>query len=864
MPTRLLLVLAGLTTLTGATLAAIPAPPPPEVYDVRVRYRIDAFRRERVAQYFEMMRYLQAQGFRRDPDEDVSETEPEDVAHVVLRGTVPAKKARLLLGERHVKSLVLTPQGAMLPAMNELVRVDLQLATGLPPDRQRLLHEQTAEVLASINFRGGISYDHRAYTRLLGSIPAGQLDALSSDLRKLPAGARQPAPFASTWPVHIAEVLPGMALPGPRLRPAPVPPAHAKLSPDLREVLADAARAGAPQRLEAVLAQAPPEDDRTWVTRIAGGLPGVTIEGAIGPVVTVLAPPAAAPSLAAREGVLGMRLPRVARPGSQAPGGPDEAWKPLLDRSGLARLHDLKHRGKGQRVAIVDTDFAGWQALVGKQLPAVTRLIDLTTERNRDLLPDPTPGPGPGPGTRRAVTLMRAAPEAELTLVRVDPAAPYLVYQAARAINGEDYSSINLNNRLRDLEDQRRALDLRREALLEGRRLALESFELEGEGAKRRQDYQKKQAEFDRDFKAYSERLNRYFEYRTAVRALKGIRLVASGLVWDEGFAADGTSTLTRYFDDRPFRGALWFQAAGDARGQSWTGPFRDADDNGVIDFAPADAPLPPGLWTQELNLLGWRTPRGVAGPNLPDGARLRIALQWREVHEPLYQRIGEDPYREPLFRPRLIVLYQPDPEGKARPADDLEVIPQAAGPPVRLAQTPTGATYEIVVEMIAFKAGRYAVRLEGRAPTSTLPRGEATLPAAARRGEVQLRLFLTTLQGPGRAVWQSHVTDGGSVGMPADARSAVTVGAADNGGNRQIYSAGGAPLGMDLLEKPDLLTFDGGAGTADAAAFAAGLAAAARSAAGSLAGGLPLLPPKPGGLLRVPDDWPRTADRPP
>jgi hypothetical protein len=633
-----------------------------------------------------------------------------------------------------------------------------------------------------------------------------------------------------------------------------VPPGQEKLTADLREVLADEAKAKEPRQLEVILANTPTEDDRVWRRVLGNAAPGLVLEGKVGPVVTVRVSPSQAPALAALDEVAAIRLPRVAPPAPQAPGGSAETWKPLLDSSGVARLHDLKHRGRGTRVAVIDSDFAGWQGLVGKELPASTRLVDLTMERNRDLRPDPfTTKEGLGAGTRRAIILSRAAPEADLTLIRIDPAAPYMLYQAARAINGDPYTSLNMDNRAANLDDDRRHLDSRRDQLLQERKEILENFDQEGEIVKRREEYRKKQAELERDDRDYYQRLRRYFDHQKEVAGLKGIRVVASALGWDEGFPADGGSTLSRYFDDRPFRAALWFQAAGDGRGQSWAGLFRDADGNGVLEFIPPGTPLPPGSWTPELNFLSWRNAKGQGAADVPAGTRLRVSLQWREAHDPRYYRVGEDPYREPLARLRLVVLSQPDPAGTTRPADDLDVIAQSVGLPQRLEHTPTSAVYEVTVEWVAPKAGRYAVRVEGRAPEGILPPSQAALPGQNRASELHLRLFVRTLEGAGRAVWADYATDAGSVAVPADARTAITVGAADGRGQRRPYSAGGPPFSLDLLVKPDMLAYDEGEGTAEAAAFAAGAAAAARSAGVEQPDCLSALQDRPGGLLRIP-----------
>jgi hypothetical protein len=861
---RPVLLLAGAFCCGGAASAAVPAPPSPETYDITIRYRINAFRKERVAQYYEMMRFLQAHGFQRDPEEEVPEDEPENPQANTLRGTIPARRVAELLAERHVKTMLLLPHGKQLPEEKaQLVRVDMRLREGFPPDVQRVLHEQTRDVLASIQFREAVGYDHRGYTRLLGAIPSDRVARLRNDLRKLPAGARQSPPFASPdpdrpeageWAVRVTEALPDVPVPSPRARPEVIPPGQEKLTQDLRAVLADAEAADTPRRLEVLLAASPPDSDRAWRRWISAGAANVVIEGRVGPLVTVLAPPAAAVGIAAREEVVAVRLPRAARPGSRMPGGNEETWRPLLKEAGVARLHDLKHKGHGTRVAVIDTDFSGWKDLVGTQLPERTRLLDLTVERNANLLADPSPGPAPGPGTRRAVVLSRAAPEADLTLIRVDPAAAYMVYQVARAINGDPYLSVSLDNRLDELDVQRRRLDERRDKLLEERKIVFESFEEEGELARRREAYLKDQAEFDRDLREHNARLQRFLRYQEDTRRLKGIRLVASALVWDEGYPANGTSTLSRYIDDRPFRAALWFQAAGDSRGQNWSGLFHDADGNGVMEFAPLDAPLPDGLWTPEVNFLAWRGGGNAQALDIPANTRLRISLQWREAHEGLYQRVGEDPYREPLARMRLVVLQQPDPAGKRQPADDLVVVKQSAGLPQRLEQTLNAATYEQTVEVEVAKAGRYAVRIEGRQPTGILPPDTPTVPAAQKAApDLRVRLFVTTLAGPGRAVWRHFTTAVGSQGMPGDARTAVTVGAADETGRPQPYSAAGPPFALDLLAKPDVHAFDDGAGTAEAAAFAAGMAAAAGLSGPSRDCFLLEWLSRPGDLLRLP-----------
>jgi hypothetical protein len=334
---------------------------------------------------------------------------------------------------------------------------------------------------------------------------------------------------------------------------------------------------------------------------------------------------------------------------------------------------------------------------------------------------------------------------------------------------------------------------------------------------------------------------------------MKGVRLVASTLVWTDGYPVDGSSALSRYFDDRPFRAALWFQAAGDSGGQAWSGVFRDEDGNGVLEFLPPRKLLPAGSWSRELNFLGWQPAKGAADMTVPANTRLRITLQWREAHDPIPLRSGDDVYREPLSKFEIVVVNQPDPDGKSRPADDLDVVATTVGQPTRLNQTLNSATYEHVLDLNVAKPGRYAVFVRGTLPNSIQAPGENSLPANRKTGEVRPRLFVQTLGGAGRAVWADFATKQAALGMPADANRVLAVGAADDEGKPRDASANGPPAGLALLKKPDVYAYDDNGGTGEAASFAAGFAASAWPVGGTLFGVLDRMHIEPGALLRVP-----------
>lgn len=427
-----------------------------------------------------------------------------------------------------------------------------------------------------------------------------------------------------------------------------------------------------------------------------------------------------------------------------------------------------------------------------------------------------------------------------------------MLEEVARAIDGEDPSrGTSMGRRFREIQSARENLGLRREELTRLRREALADLGDEGEAKKRRDDYFAKQEAFDKEAAASNGREDRFDALQASLKQLRGVRIVASGLVWADGFPVDGSSALSRYFDDKPFGAALWFQAAGDVRGQAWAGLFRDADANGVMEFLDGRAALPRRAWTKEINFLTWQPHGGPVTPETPADVRVRLTLQWREPHDCLPLRVGEDLYREPLTKLKLVVVRQHDRGGKDRPRDDVEVVAESTALPQRLNQTLNAATWEHVVELKLPRAGRYGVFVEGKVPLTTQAKGEVRLPAQKRFGELHVRLFANVLAGDGRAAWD-WATEAGSLGMPADSGRAVTVGAADADGRARPASASGPPYGLSLLAKPDVLSYEVGGGTAEAAGFAAGLAASSVAARESFATQAERSARRPGEVLRV------------
>jgi hypothetical protein len=648
-------------------------------------------------------------------------------------------------------------------------------------------------------------------------------------------------------------------------------------------------------RVQMVLAQPPSVKDERWRDLLRRAAPSLTVEGQLGQYVTGRIEVRHIVNLANLPAVSTIRSPQPSRvsvdPALKIKGDNLRA----LRQSGLFDFHKIGFRGKGVRLAIIDYDFRGYEEMIqAKRLPSKTRLVDLTTEKNTQIYPDPPEGDLKqlGHGTLCALAAAVAAPEAELVLIRIDGVAPAHIYQILRHMTGDPFTEL-LTRRKDDLAESWGYLMRERGIVLGERKRILSNFDDETDimrdyeflGAirgwifsDREWSYQRLQYQ-DYEETLWKERESRYFKLTRDIRSLQGINLVASSFAWNDGYPLGQASPLTRWFDEPVLssgtrnigRFPLWFQAAGNVRGQAWSGLYRDEDGNGVMEFAAPTAATPKGRWNHELNFLAWQPWNGERVLDLPAKARVRLSLQWREPHDPDYFLRPREPdfYRQPLAQLRLTVLRQRDPDGKVLPADSFDVVARSLFLPERLAHVSHSSVYQHALDFVVDKPGRYAVRIERQLGTQWLlrpdsagkpslallkgliaegirPLGTASLPNLERKWELRPRLFCQVVDDParlaGRPVLLDYATDAGTLGVPCDARQIFTVGAVDLAGKPQPYSAVGPPANLELLDHPLLLTYDalqlgpkdanGGAyGTSISAAFAAGTAACLISA---------------------------------
>jgi hypothetical protein len=581
--------------------------------------------------------------------------------------------------------------------------------------------------------------------------------------------------------------------------------------------------------------------------RIRTAAEGVAVEGRVGAVVTVrVANAADIGRLADLLDVWSVRLPRA---GSETahplPAGAKAATPAdLLAASRVAELHQLGYRGLGRRVAIVASEFPGLTDLIGRQLPASTRFLDLTAEVSPDLLPALADPNRVGSGTISALLAHAAAPDAELILIRILPTAFHQYLSVARAVAGDATQSEAMQSRAVELNARSERLATRRGYVSEEYRKAFADLSDEAPAVKRRQAAKAAMDQLIADERAFRATVNRFTALKNARDSLHGTAVVVGTLVWDTGYPQDGLSAVSRYleaaFTPRPVRSALqalkrppvptWVQPASMAVGQVWAGPFRDADGNGAMEFVTPATPIPPARWTRELNFIGLQPGAGKGTATLPAGFALRVTVQWREPHDP-----ENDVSREPVFPLTLRLLRQLDPTGKTAASDEFVEVGRSVSLPARLLRTPASAAYERTLEVTIPTDGVYALRLEGGLETESL------LPALRHTLEIHPRVVVEASDpasaAKGRPVFRTFAPLAVGVGIPGDSPGALTVGILGADG-QPVGTLLGAGPGVQLRTKPDLLA--GGTvtvagtsatGSAVAAAFVGGAAISLRSA---------------------------------
>lgn len=687
-------------------------------YNVKLRYRIDAPRVQRYPLYKKFVARLAAAGFKKNPG-----LEGEELFGEEMTGTIPSGGIPALLRDPYLRTAILTP--TMFERSGEgnaPVLVRLYLSSILGPGRQAQVADLARQMLKPLEFQEAPGHDHEHHRRLLGHMPMSQLDQLLKPSQEFDV---PPLPGVAPHGERAALVKLALVIPEPNAptlekeaapeRPAGLRPAD-KIAPDLKLALAGLSEEAqaTPMRLELAL--------RGRDAAVPGGF---RVDGRLGNLVFGEAPPAAVAALVDAADVSTVRLPQVAR--SFGPAGFDiiPLEKPLGTLTGLG--DDLRRRTSGKAVVIA-SDFTGYEALVGTELPQATRLLDFTGETNPQMQTRAEDMAGQGVALAKA--LLKKTGAKELLLVRIDPTLPYQVEQVARATHGMGWRTPALQRREHDIEVAYDRLNAERFNLRVARRIAQNTFGNDEDAKVVRDNFRKLQAEFDAAEKAAGELKARYLTFLNDVAAIKNAASVLVGLSWPDGQAdLPGQPLVLRGLSPELLRHVTWYQAVPRREGQTWSGLFRDGDGDGRLEYRLDGE-------RADLNFLAWRTADGKLEANLPAGAVIQLNLQWREVHSADLKDGVEDLYRQPLAPLKVVVLKQRDPAGKQLPKDLFDLVVRSTALPDRVENDGRSAVYQTITRFtVPEGGGRFAVMIEGQAPQSTLPPGTPAL--RNERGEL-------------------------------------------------------------------------------------------------------------------------------
>lgn len=830
---------------TGAAAAQVKEPPRADQLDVQIRYRIRADRDERIRQFLVLEKHLASLGFvdarKNDPDRELDILDPNAER---FTGTISSKNVLRLLDDPRVLNILFAPSGYTYPDSGDKpVPIRVVIHGGLIPTQQQLLRAQTLAQLELLGFHDALGYDTRGYTQIKGTLPYKNLPKLVKDLRGEPSGwffsdtppDRLPRPFADRNPIRWAEVMPPAEQPTPFM-PGTLLPARAKMQPRLRTLMLDPALKETSVRVVVLFASSIEDRSEELRARLAGdygpsvkrkadgsvakgpdGLPaltvGATLESAVGNLASIrFDRPADIDRFAADPQVMTIRLPQSATETiTTLPDGTKSvAIRDLLNRSGVEELHRLGYTGKGVKVLLVGSDFTGADKLIGDGLPKSTRILDLTTELNPDIMPTPVDPNRVGNGTAAARALALAAPDAELILVRIDPDAGFQLFTILRGARGDEVFSDALRSRLGELARRTTDLTHRKEAAIAEYREAFADLADDEPSKARRARAKAILDAVNAEQLDLVKRIDRLNIFRKEVlSALAGTRVIVNTLEWESGYPLDSMSLLSRTLEqfalplpsrvrrragdataaERP--ALVWVQAASNGSSAVWGGSFQDVNRNGTMEFATPVQPLPLGSWTPEMNFLGFQSPAGENLSDLPAGAKLRFVMQWREPLDPNVPA----PDR-PIYPVVLRIFQQLDPNGEKRPSDEMAEVARSVGGPYPILLTRTAVVYEQILDFVVPTPGRYAVVV------ATGYQPDPLLPALRRDAEINPRMVVETLSGKpadGRVVFRSFFNPAAGVGIPGDSFGVTTVG----GGVPGELIGGGT--GLTLRLKPDL-----------------------------------------------------------
>jgi len=653
----------------------------------------------------------------------------------------------------------------------------------------------TKRYLAQFDYIDGYAYETADFTKLMGSFPGGRIHPLVEDQakRRLTSIAtdsvvNNPAPINSVY-------VRGEGRASSSAAPPPPVGESAKMPPDTRIVLVppkppadgDPPMVEAPAeqpkftRYEVILdaisrkeSTQSANDIQWWGTLGEGAL----LEARLGSLLSVRCTPQQARLIASKPDVAQVRLPR----------GPVVTPSPVAGQTKAPVA--IRGSSASSALVILHHDFQGWREQVGKSIPEGTVMVDLTRERNKELVPDPFPTPAgqSGPGTLLAIECAKTTKVAPV-LARIDPRSPAMLRKLVLALTGERYPPELLLFRQGEAREEISRLGGQLIKAEEAREAAETSTEGD---ASEQLALRKKAMEAVANINKRINELSRLDQeivfFQSDLLGLSKAGVVVSGISWLEGHPQGGLSGASRLIEES-LRGRLvWIQIVPETRPQVWAGLLSDRDGNGFAELRTGVTPH-----DSEFLPLVWAT--NAEGGN--KSGKFRLTVQHHEAHHPELLKSRPDLFRSPINRIRPVVVYQ---SADATSGDPWTILGQGDGVALKLQQDPSGASWEQQVDIVIDKPGKYAVRLEADPALDVVPREVGSIPASRRRSAAQVRMILSRLEGDGHPRWAQasgwlpELPEW--VAMPGMAGGTVTVG--------PIPAVASSDLMPGLLCKPE------------------------------------------------------------
>ena len=592
-----------------------------EKVQVRIHFQMNVFGVERLKQSSDLAKHLVKNGF--DDSFDSLFEKIQNKNGNYIDGKASQGKERSLLHPQWVYSVISWPENLEKGLQNDQpARIEISFPKFMQGKNQKDFWGNLKKIASNNGFVDGTGYDHEDYTRLTGNaLPSKLIDL---DQKAIPealiaSGAQFPQnsyprilKIRSDWPlVQLPESF------------RPKDQIQAKLSTFGRFFLESESKGL--NRWVVVFAQNPPTP---WMMQdFNSHLNEAEIEGAMGAAIQIKS------SHDTLKKFLNLPYVMCAFPVS-------DAWKNISTKRSSEKLipfyfhegivhKELDYKGKSSppAIGVIGNNFSGWEKVFVEESSRV-RYLDLTMARNPELVPDALVEKLFPNVSKQAFKVSRDYPGSEVYLIRVDLNSPLMMEEIAGFSVGNLRASASLLARYDEIEASRRNLDSENAVLQQERSFLIDQFGETDELVKRRKEFQERKEGWNLANRQLHQKTVSLLAIADLVKKLSSVRLF---LLLDE----PGTllpmafnSTVSLYSNDMLFRKNPWLISEGKVPEKYWFGPFKDANENGWMEFNSQSSQL----WENEILPLRM-DPK--SNP-LSQGQVFNIRIRWSEVADML------------------------------------------------------------------------------------------------------------------------------------------------------------------------------------------------------------------------------------